>query len=58
MHMDWAISRNDPVGNITNLGREIERMDREMRQIASEISLLEKQRWTLNSVVPMKSVSK
>jgi hypothetical protein len=30
-HFDWAVSRGDPVASITNLGREIERMDREMQ---------------------------
>lgn len=30
MHFDWALSRQDPIEKITNLGREIERMDRDM----------------------------
>jgi ABC-type siderophore export system fused ATPase/permease subunit len=29
-HFDWAVSRGDPVASISSLGREIERMDREM----------------------------
>ena len=41
MHFDWAMSRNDPIAKITSIGREIERMDNEMKQIQKEIELLD-----------------
>ena len=33
MHFDWMISRQETVKEIESLGREIERVDREMREI-------------------------
>lgn len=30
-HFDWALARRDPLPSIEQLGREIERMDQELR---------------------------
>ena len=37
MHFDWAIARKESVKDIERIGREIENMDREMREIDQEI---------------------
>lgn len=36
-HFDWAVARKDEIAKIENIGREIERMDREMAQIREEV---------------------
>jgi hypothetical protein len=33
MHFDWMIARSETLKEIENLGREIERVDKEMSQI-------------------------
>jgi hypothetical protein len=33
MHFDWAIARGESVKDIENLGREIERLDKEINEI-------------------------
>lgn len=33
MHFDWAIARRESVKDIENLGREIERLDKEINEI-------------------------
>ena len=37
MHFDWAIARKESVSDIESIGRGIERIDREMREIDEEI---------------------
>lgn len=37
MHYDWAMARGDSPSEIEAMGREIERMDREMQEIRTEI---------------------
>ena len=53
VHFDWAISRQEPISDIQSIGREIERMEEEMKQIEREIELLERNRF---SFVPLTSV--
>ena len=54
--MDWAISRNDSVREIEQLGNEIERMDREMEKLHTDIQALHQGRFNINSFVPMQSI--
>jgi hypothetical protein len=56
MHFDWANSRNDPIDKIKSIGREIERMDKDMNRIQSEIELLDNQKWDLKAFMPMTSL--
>ena len=51
--MDWAISRQDSVHEIDQLGQEIERMDREMEKLHRDIQALHQGRFNINSFVPM-----
>ena len=57
MHFDWMIARSESVSEIEKLGREIERIDREMHDIDQEIQMLDRQRFNINDIIPMKSVS-
>ncbi len=50
VHYDWALSRQDPPATIAQMGREIERMEGDLRALEREIELLERNRWT---IVPM-----
>ena len=38
------------------MGREVERMDREMQQIREDIQALESGRFNLNAMVPMQGI--
>lgn len=58
MHFDWAIARADPVKTIEGIGREIERMDRELATIHEDLTILNRTRWSMNAVIPMKNVTK
>ena len=51
--MDWAISRNDPVRDIENIGDQVARMDRDMEQIHQQIQSLQRNRFEVKSLVPI-----
>ena len=51
--MDWAISRNDPVRDIENIGDQVARMDRDMEQIHQQIQSLQRSRFDVKNLVPI-----
>ena len=53
MHYDWALARGDTPADIEGIGREIERMDRDMAQLREDIEELDRNRFT---TVPLKSL--
>lgn len=55
MHFDWANSRGESLEKTEAMGREIERMDQEMKDIQIEIEHLDENRYNLANV-PMQSI--
>ena len=53
IHFDWAIERGDPPADVEKLGREIERMDRDLARLRADIEELDRHRFT---PVPLKSL--
>ena len=53
MHYDWALARGDAPSDIENIGREVERMDRDLARLREDIEELDRNRFT---TVPMKSL--
>ena len=54
-HFDWANARGDSIEQTESMGREIERMDMEMAEIAEEIEQLDRNKFNLVGV-PLQTI--
>ena len=57
MHFDWANARGESLERTEAMGREIERMDQDMRDIEVEIEQLDRHRHDL-AALPLQSIKR